>query len=73
MKAPASVVLYAACTQLTADHQPIETGLGRLYIRAYTSRGRNVSEALSHADPLPGEIVLNTVPHPGTQPHGYGR
>jgi hypothetical protein len=59
-----SLILYASHTKLSPHHQPVITTAGTIYIRAYERIGESVSLALDHADPDPGEIVLNSIPSP---------
>ena len=63
-----AITLYAARSQLTREHQPITVDEGihwrdpeMIYIRAVISAG-DVALAHRNAWPLPGEIVLNTIP-----------
>lgn len=60
-----SIVLYAAETRLTDDHQPVRTSDGSaiIYIRAAVVNG-DWSDALDHHDAKPEETLLNSIPHP---------
>jgi hypothetical protein len=58
---PASILLYSAERALTPEHQAIHAGAATLYIRAVAT-ALDVGAALDAAEPLEGEIVLNTIP-----------
>jgi hypothetical protein len=65
MSKPQSILLYAAETRLTDDHQPVRANDGSaiIYIRASVVRGDAVG-ALSKHDAAHNETLLNSIPHP---------
>lgn len=60
-----SILLYAAETRLTDDHQPVRADDGSviLYIRASVMDG-DWSQALDKHNATQAETVLNVIPHP---------
>ena len=60
MKKPSFLVLYAASSKLTDQHQPLITTAGTIFIRAVESRA-SLEHALDNAEPMPGEVVLNSI------------
>jgi acyl carrier protein len=59
-----SIILYSAVAALTANHLPLQTGAGVLFVRSEEKFGLGVGDALNVAEKMEGKIVLNTVPHP---------
>lgn len=76
-----SAVIYSALTQLTPMHRilqptmPIpgnaatfQPGHGpAVYVRMEVKEGMGVLDALDAAEPMPGEIVLNSIPLEGRE------
>lgn len=63
-----TVILYSSATMLTHEHQLIHGPRGEsiIYVRVEAARDGtmpidDLSEALDHAKPMPGETVLNSI------------
>jgi hypothetical protein len=68
MNTKASIVLYSAFAKLSEFHQPVEAQLSAfshepitVYVRAHLCF-KDALQALDAANPMEGEIVLNTIP-----------
>lgn len=62
-----AVILYSTLTpnHAAADYVRIETSLGPVFVRAYVRmQEENLISALDHANPLPNEVVLNSIVAP---------